>query len=125
MRGFRSGIVAVIMASLSLQSCGTWEEGPIGSIVAAIRQSCDFLPSITSIAALVGAPGGEASDKIVTKVCAEVEKIRARQKARAEADKKITKLSVDAGKEIPEKLPIGTELEFQIDGKTITGLTTK
>lgn len=60
------------------QSGGTGQAStpanPAQDVINGTKQLCQFVPTLTSILAIVNTPGAPAADKIVQAICAEVNK---------------------------------------------------
>ncbi|RUM13472.1 hypothetical protein EFD56_27845 [Rhizobium phaseoli] len=124
----RLAMIGVLTASLGLQSCWTTEEWDAAteSVARALERTCKYLPNLFSLAAFLNAPGAPQGEKAVEVICAAVNKARAEKAEEVEKTKtKATSLSLTAGPRTPSRLPAGIPLDVTVNGRTVTGLTTK
>lgn len=92
MRKKSLGLV-VISSSIFLASCGLQGEGTesrnlvadIDKVVEGARLGCNYIPTVTSIAAILGVPAAPAANELVEAICAEVEKVPQPESGRGQA----------------------------------------
>ncbi|MDC9835136.1 hypothetical protein [Rhizobium binxianense] len=111
-----------LLSVLLLAGCGSTQPGisspNSGAISAATNAICGFVPAGLDIADLFGVPGAAKAGQAASIICAAVEK----RKKELIAQKNASEL---AGEAPITKLPAGTKISVVINGKTVTGLTSR
>ncbi|WP_434714677.1 hypothetical protein NMA58_27340 (plasmid) [Rhizobium sp. YTUHZ045] len=111
-----------LLSALLLAGCTSTQPGigspKSGAISAATNALCGFVPVGMDVADLFGVPGAAKAGQAATIICAAVEKRRKELIAQKNA-------SELAGEAPITKLPAGTKISVVIEGKTVTGLTSR
>lgn len=96
--------LSLVSAVVALAACTTPNSGgsDADKVIEGTRRVCSFAPAATSIAAILGVPGAPAADKLVQKICEQVEKSA-----------------------MVESTEVGGTLTVEIDGKPVTGVLEK
>jgi hypothetical protein len=114
----RTTLVAAITTAM-ITSCATDQkiDSALAALIASIQRKCQFVPSIFSIASLVGVPGAPQGEKLVNAVCDAANKAKVET---AEAQAKSGNPSfLGRGASVPPGVP----LEFKVNGKSVSGVT--
>ena len=89
-----------------------------GTVARLVDTTCDYLPTALDIAAFLEVTGAAKAKIVTDKICAAVEKARAKRLADLKAKAPVATRDAVV-------LPAGTALTVFVDGKRIRGATTK
>lgn len=92
-------VVVIAAGALSLGSGCVTTNQLASQVVSSVKESCNYLPQLTSIAAILGAPGAPQANELVAAICKGV--LEAKQKR--------------AG------ILTGQKLDVVVYGRTVTG----
>ncbi len=119
MRSYLSKFSVVLVSASLVGGCTTFPEidAALAAIIAGVQRQCKFVPDVFSVASLVGIPGAPQGEKLVNAICAAANKAKIET---AEEQGKSGKISL-MGR--GSAFPAGVPLEFKVNGKTVSGVT--
>lgn len=119
MRSYLSKFSFVLVSGSLLGGCITAQkiDAALAEIVASVQRQCKFVPDIFSLASVVGVPGAPQGEKLVNAICAAANKAKIETAEQQEKSGEISLIGRGSA------FPAGVPLEFKVNGKTVSGVT--